>query len=84
VPRPKRRRWGRFFTCVALLTWVAIGPVPVVWAVPQAFEFPTDIFAIPPKWMFRPTLAQNAAALNRRGFSTAEPACSVLGAHRAR
>ena len=67
VARPKKRPWGMFFTYVGLFGWVAIGLAPVVWAVLQAFKIPTDIFAIPPKWLFQPTLENFQALFTRTG-----------------
>ena len=52
----RRRRWGLGLTYATLIFWILISLAPVVWAVLQSFKKPPDIFAIPPKWVFSPTL----------------------------
>ncbi len=53
---PARRRWGLGLTYATLILWIVVSLAPVVWAVLQSFKKPPDIFAIPPKWLFSPTL----------------------------
>ena len=52
----RRRRWGLGLTYATLILWILVSLAPVAWAVLQSFKKPPDIFAIPPKWVFSPTL----------------------------
>lgn len=54
--RAPGRRWGVGLTYATLILWIVVSLAPVVWAVLQSFKKPPDIFAIPPKWFFSPTL----------------------------
>jgi len=65
----RKTRWGLYFTYAGLITYVVVSLLPVVWAVLQSFKIPTDIFAVPPKWIFRPTMENFQALFSRTGSS---------------
>jgi ABC-type glycerol-3-phosphate transport system permease component len=55
--RPSRaKRVKSFFTYATVIAWVAACLAPVVWVVLQSIKLPPEVFAIPPKWLFKPTL----------------------------
>jgi multiple sugar transport system permease protein len=55
----------RFFKCYTqktfiyglLLIWLVISIFPFLWAVITSIKYPVDAFAIPPVWVFKPTLS---------------------------
>src|SRR5664280_6833 len=67
--RWSKTRWGLYFTYAGLFAWIAVSLSPVIWAVLQSFKVPTDIFAIPPKWFFRPTMQNFDSLFSQTGSS---------------
>lgn len=69
-PRRKRRSaaahrfrvWGGVATCILFL-------LPLVWMLLTSFKFQRDIFSVPPKVLFEPTLTQYVDVLTRGGFA---------------
>jgi ABC-type glycerol-3-phosphate transport system permease component len=67
-----RRRVTHFLKYATVLTWVAISLGPVVWIVLQSVRLPPDVFAIPPKWFFKPTLTNYETLFSQTGSTFAE------------
>ena len=72
IQRRRGPRWGHAFTYLGLIAWIAVSLAPVIWAVLQAFKTPTQIFAIPPKWIFAPTLHNFRSLFAETGSSFAQ------------
>lgn len=64
--RPRRSRKGRNAAYVIVIVWVVVSLAPVLWMLSQSIRPASEVFAIPPRWFFSPSL-QNYRAL----FSTA-------------
>jgi multiple sugar transport system permease protein len=64
--RPRRSRKGRNAAYAIVIFWVVVSLAPVAWMLSQSIRPASEVFAIPPKWFFSPSL-QNYRAL----FSTA-------------
>jgi len=66
--RPRALRRGRLGERLATFALLAVGLVltvfPLCWLVSTAFKHPVDAFAIPPTWIFEPTLDNFAKLLS--------------------
>ncbi|MDQ1697348.1 MAG: multiple sugar transport system permease protein [Frankiaceae bacterium] len=51
-----RRRIGSILNYSGIIVWLLISLAPVAWIVIQSLKLPRDVFAIPPKWLFKPSL----------------------------
>jgi len=53
-----------------MILWVVaiIFFLPVLWIILAAFKTKSDVLAIPPKWVFSPTLANFADLVSRHDF----------------
>lgn len=56
VGRRERRRLGVLFASAIVGGWIVFALLPVVWIYVSSVKEPPDVFKIPPKWIFRPTL----------------------------
>ena len=56
--------------CLDLLTYgvVILFLLPILWLVSTAFKTRSEAFAMPPVWVFRPTLDNFREAINQTGF----------------
>lgn len=60
-----RVQMALIWTCLSV--WVVVSLFPVVWAILQSIKLPPDIFAIPPKWLFSPTLQNFRTLFSQTG-----------------
>jgi multiple sugar transport system permease protein len=63
MSRAVRRNWGDAAAYAVLGAWMAFTLFPVVWLLLSSIKEPPDVFAMPPKWFFHPTLHNYEAAL---------------------
>ncbi len=67
--RRKRVRWGRVIghrvLVVLILVWTLL---PIYWVVSTSLKWPVDALATPPKFVFRPTLANYKGVFERFDF----------------
>ena len=56
TPRRGRFRLSTTLVYIALITWAAITLLPILWTYVTSFKEPADVFALPPKLIFQPTL----------------------------
>ena len=58
VSRPASRRinWGNVAAYVILSIWMIFTLFPVAWLLMSSVKEPQDVFAMPPQWIFTPTL----------------------------
>jgi multiple sugar transport system permease protein len=54
--RVVRRRIGMTFAYAVLILWALFSVFPVFWTYTSSLKEPRDVFALPPKWVFTPTL----------------------------
>lgn len=59
--------WGRFLDVITYAV-VILFVLPILWLVSTAFKTRADAFAMPPIWVFTPTLENFYEALNQAGF----------------
>src|SRR5664279_2777521 len=52
----RRSRRSGVIAYVVVIAWTTISLAPVAWLLVQSVKPPGDVFAIPPKWFFRPSL----------------------------
>ncbi len=64
--RRGRSRKGRNVAYVVVIFWVVLSLAPVAWMLSQSIRPASEVFAIPPKWFFSPSLENY-----RNLFSTA-------------
>lgn len=57
-------------TYILLGVIVLVAVIPYFWLFVTSVKFRVDIFAIPPKWFFTPTLANYKEAFIEKGFTT--------------
>src|SRR5215213_11547038 len=58
-PRRKKSRWPSLGTVGAHLIlglWAVITLFPILWVYASSVKTPEQIFEMPPKWLFKPTL----------------------------
>ena len=63
VARRKRINWGDVAAYVILSVWMVFTLFPVVWLLVSSVKEPTQVFAMPPQWIFMPTLHNYEVAL---------------------
>jgi multiple sugar transport system permease protein len=56
VRRGRGFRLSTTLTYVVLITWGAFTILPILWTYATSFKEPADVFALPPKLIFQPTL----------------------------
>ena len=56
VGRRERRRLGVVIASIIVGGWIVFALLPVVWIYVSSVKEPPDVFKIPPKWIFTPTL----------------------------
>ena len=56
APVVRRRRLGDATAYAILAVWMVFTLFPVVWLLLSSIKEPPDVFAMPPVWLFRPTL----------------------------
>jgi multiple sugar transport system permease protein len=56
VARRRRINWGDVAAYVILSVWMVFTLFPVVWLLLSSVKEPPDVFAMPPQWIFVPTL----------------------------
>ena len=61
--RKRRINWGDMAAYVILSIWMVFTLFPVVWLLVSSVKEPPDVFAMPPKWVFMPTLHNYEVAL---------------------
>jgi multiple sugar transport system permease protein len=54
--RRRRTNWGDVAAYVILSLWMVFTLFPVAWLLLSSVKDPNDVFAMPPKWIFTPTL----------------------------
>lgn len=54
--RRRHTNWGNVAAYVILSIWMVFTLFPVVWLVLSSVKEPQDVFAMPPKWIFMPTI----------------------------
>ncbi len=54
--RRRRVNWGDAAAYVILSIWMVFTLFPVVWLLMSSLKQPADVFAMPPRWVFTPTL----------------------------
>ncbi len=54
--QPKRVPISTLLAYLALIVWALVTLFPIVWAYLSSFKAPADVFLIPPKFIFLPTL----------------------------
>lgn len=55
VRKKRPFQWGPALATAALLLFVAVFFLPVIWAILMSFKTRVDALAMPPKWVFTPT-----------------------------
>jgi multiple sugar transport system permease protein len=55
-PRSRRTNWGNVAAYVILSIWMVFTLFPVAWLLLSSVKEPQDVFAMPPQWVFVPTL----------------------------
>ena len=75
--RRARRRLGVTLALLVLLVWLAVSLFPVLWVYLSSLKEPQDVFAIPPKWAFVPTIHNYEVVLGLKYGTEAE--LSMLG-----
>src|SRR5690242_21949627 len=55
-PRSRRTNWGNVAAYVILSLWMVFTLFPVAWLLLSSVKEPADVFAMPPQWVFMPTL----------------------------
>ena len=57
-PTKKQKRWSvsTVLAYVALVGWAILTLFPIVWVFTSSVKTPEQIFEMPPKWIFKPTL----------------------------
>jgi multiple sugar transport system permease protein len=79
-PRPSARsRPAVAAAYVALAIAAFISIFPLYWILVTSFKTRADAFAIPPKWLFEPTLENYSAILFGGGGWTGTPVAGLLG-----
>jgi multiple sugar transport system permease protein len=61
--RRKRVNWGDVAAYVILSVWMVFTLFPVVWLLVSSVKEPSQVFAMPPQWVFVPTLHNYEVAL---------------------
>ena len=61
--RRKRINWGDLAAYVILSFWMVFTLFPVVWLLVSSLKEPAQVFAMPPQWIFVPTLHNYEVAL---------------------
>src|SRR3954470_3529044 len=59
TPLPKKRKRpsvGTILAYVALVGWAVLTLFPIAWVFTSSVKTPEQIFEMPPKWIFKPTL----------------------------
>ncbi|MCY3864359.1 MAG: ABC transporter permease subunit [Chloroflexi bacterium] len=56
VGRRERRQLGVVIASIIVGGWIVFALLPVVWIYVSSVKEPPDVFKIPPKWIFTPTL----------------------------
>jgi multiple sugar transport system permease protein len=56
VSRKRRTNWGDVGAYVVLSLWMVFTLFPVAWLLLSSVKEPADVFAMPPQWVFMPTL----------------------------
>jgi multiple sugar transport system permease protein len=56
VARRRRINWGNQAAYAILSLWMVFTLFPVVWLLMSSVKEPPDVFAMPPQWIFVPTL----------------------------
>lgn len=62
----KRIRWQTLIVYLTLFVILMVWTFPVVWVIATSIKHRTDIFTVPPKTLFKPTLANYIFALTAR------------------
>ena len=63
VSRRTRHRFGLVCAYTALICWSIFSVFPIAWTYISSIKPPQEVFAIPPKWVFTPTLHNYAIVL---------------------
>ena len=63
VARKRRIDWGNVAAYIILSFWMVFTLFPVAWLLLSSVKEPQDVFAMPPKWIFTPTLHNYEVAL---------------------
>ena len=61
--RRRRVNWGNVAAYVILSFWMVFTLFPVAWLLLSSVKEPQDVFAMPPQWIFTPTLHNYEVAL---------------------
>jgi multiple sugar transport system permease protein len=63
VARRRPTNWGNIAAYVILSFWMMFTLFPVAWLLLSSVKEPADVFAMPPKWAFMPTLHNYSVVL---------------------
>ncbi|TAK22809.1 MAG: carbohydrate ABC transporter permease [Chloroflexota bacterium] len=63
LTRRAKHRLALIFAYAFLVLWSVVSIFPVFWTYVSSIKPPRDVFAIPPKWVFTPTLQNYEVAL---------------------
>jgi multiple sugar transport system permease protein len=63
VTRRRRVNWGNVAAYAILSVWMVFTLFPVVWLLLSSVKEPSQVFAMPPQWIFVPTLHNYEVAL---------------------
>lgn len=61
--RKRRINWGDVAAYAILSVWMVFTLFPVLWLLMSSVKEPQDVFAMPPQWIFKPTLHNYEVAL---------------------
>ncbi len=72
VGRRERRRLGVLIASAIVGGWIVFALLPVFWIYISSVKEPPDVFKIPPKWIFTPTLHNYEVVLGMKYGTEAE------------
>ena len=72
VGRRERRRLGVVIAWAIVGAWIIFALLPVFWIYISSVKQPADVFKIPPKWIFTPTLHNYEVVLGMKYGTEAE------------
>ena len=52
----RRERAALGVAYVVLVIWLVVTLFPVAWTFLESIKLPADVFAVPPKWLFTPSM----------------------------
>ena len=80
--RRRRINWGNVAAYVILSFWMVFTLFPVAWLLLSSVKEPPEVFAMPPQWIFTPTLHNYEVALGLTIPTELETVTETHGRHR--